>query len=444
MPVEICAVGGYNEVGRNCTAIKIDDEVIIFDMGIYLESYIRFTEDEDIINLKAEDLIKENAIPNPAPIESWKDKVKAIIPSHAHLDHIGAIPFLSSRFNAPIIATPFTLAVIKAILKDEKMKLPNELITLNAGATFKISENIRVEFIHMTHSTPQTVIVALHTKYGVILYANDFKFDMSPVLEKKANVDRLSELGKKGVFALVCESTYADTAIKMPSESIAREMLRDVLLGIDSRKKGVIVTTFSSHIARLKSIIECGKKMNRKVVFLGRSLAKYAYAAEEVNLVHFSKEVDIIKYSSKIKRAIRKMVKEGKHKYLIVVTGHQGEPKATLAKMVDNTIEFPFSPEDHVVFSCKTIPTPINIENRRIIEQKLKDRHVRIFKDIHVSGHAGREDLRDMLKYVNTKHLIPSHGFEEKRAAFRDLALEMGHDKKNVHLLSNGKSVILD
>ena len=175
MPVEICTVGGYDEVGRNCTAVKIDDEVIIFDMGVYLENYIRFTQDEDIIGVH---------------------KIKAIIPSHAHLDHIGGLPFLASQFGVPIIGTPYTISVIKAILKDEKIKLNNSLQVLNAGSKLQLTKNITVEFVNMTHSTPQTVMVALHTKYGVIVYANDFKFDLHPVLGKKADVERLAELGR--------------------------------------------------------------------------------------------------------------------------------------------------------------------------------------------------------------------------------------------------------
>jgi len=444
MGIEICGIGGYTEVGRNCTAIKVDDEVIICDMGIYLESYIRFTEDEDIINLNPDELISVGAIPDVTKIDKWKNKVKAIVPSHAHLDHIGGLAFLAGRFNAPIIGTPFTISVFNAILRDEKIKPKNKVVTLNAGSKYKISENITIEFINMTHSTPQTVTIAIHTKYGIIIYANDFKFDNQPVLGKKPDYDRLRELGKQGVFALICESTYARDAIKMPSESVAKEMLRDVLLGTDTRKKAVIVTTFSSHIARLKSIIEFGKKMNRKIVFLGRSLAKYALAAEDIGLVNFSKQVEIVKYSSKIKRKLKKIMADGKHKYLLVVTGHQGEPKATLSKMINEKMDFKLSAEDLVIFSCKTIPTPINIENREHLERTLKDMNVRIFKDIHVSGHAGREDLRDMINMIKPKHLIPSHGFSEMREALQGLALEMGYDKKRIYLIEDGKTIILE
>ncbi len=442
--VEICAVGGYNEVGKNMTAIKVGDDVVILDMGIHLENYIRYTEDEDIRNLSAKELIREGAIPDISVIDKWRKKVKAIIPTHAHLDHVGAIPFLSNKFNAPILCTPFTSAVINAIIRDEKIKLKNKIKTLNANSVYHVSKDLKIEFINMTHSTPQTVMVALHTKDGIIIYANDFKFDNYPTLGKKPNFKRLEEIGKKGVLALIMDCTRAQQSVKTPSESVAKEMLRDVMIGTNSKGKAVIVTTFSSHLARLKSIIAFGKKMNRKIVLLGRSLAKYVNAGEEIGIINFSKEVEIVKFGKQIKRRLKKIMKEGKEKYLIVVTGHQGEPKSTLAKMIDKKFDFFFDKEDHVVFSCTVIPTQINIQNRDYIERVLRDYGVRVFKDIHVSGHAGREDLRDLINMVKPKHLIPAHGERSMELALVDLAVEIGYDKKkHVHLMQDGQMLAL-
>src|SRR3990167_4818317 len=237
----------------------------------------------------------------------------------------------------------------------------------------------------MTHSTPHTVMIALHTKEGVILYANDFKFDLFPTLGKTPNFRRLEELGKQKVLALICDSTYASDARKMPSESIAKEMLKEVMLGIESKNKHVVVTTFSSHIARLNSIVEFGQKMNRKIVFMGRSMAKYVKAAEATGIANFTGKVEILKYSNQIRRRLKK-ISADRGKYLMVVTGHQGEPKSTLSKMMSPEFKFNLMPEDHVIFSCKTIPTPTNIENRKRLESDLKSRHVRIFKDVHESG----------------------------------------------------------
>ena len=367
MPIEICSVGGYNEVGKNCTAIKVDDEVFILDMGIHLEPYIKFTEDEDILNINSNELVKVGAIPNLSVIKKWIKKTKAIIPTHAHLDHVGAIPYLGNSFRAPIFCTPYTTAVIRAILRNEKIQLKNPIKTLNINSSYQVTKDIKIEFINITHSTPQTVMVAMHTKHGIILYANDFKFDRYPTLGKKPDFKRLEELGEKGVLALICDSTYAADDKKMPSESVAKEMLRDVLLGTVSKNNIIVVTTFSSHLARLKSIIEFGKKLHRKIVFLGRSLDKYVKAGEEIGIINFSKDVEIVKYGKHIKKRLKQIEKDRK-KYMLVVTGHQGEPKATLSKMAQGIFKFRFQPEDHIIFSCKTIPTPTNIHNREVLE----------------------------------------------------------------------------
>lgn len=441
--IEIHSVGGYNEVGKNCTALKIDDEVILLDLGIHLESYIRYTQDEDIINLNGSELMKVGAVPNINVIDKLNNKVKAIIPTHAHLDHIGAIPYLSNKFDCPVIGTPYTTAVLKSILKDEKISIRNEILTINPNSTYNISKNIKIEFVSMTHSTPQTVMVAIHTKYGVIIYANDFKFDFYPVLGKKPDFKRLEELGKKRVVLLIVDSTYANDDKKTPSEAVAKQMLRDVLIGTDSKGKAVFVTTFSSHLARLKSIIDLGKKLNRKILFLGRSLSKYVWAGEDIKIINFSKDVEIVRYREKMKKWLKK-VEMNREKYLVVVTGHQGEPKAILSGLVDNKFPFRFQKEDHVIFSCKTIPAQINIENREVLERKLKDRRVRIFKDIHVSGHAAREDLRDLINLVKPKHIIPAHGDEKMTAGLANLAFEMGYKKDNVHIMRDGGKKIIE
>ena len=437
--IEICTVGGYNEVGKNMTAVKVDDEVVIFDMGVHLDSYIKYTEDEDLHDISAAELIKVGAIPDDSVISDWRKMVRAIIPTHAHLDHIGAVPFLSNKYDAPIICTPYSAEVLKALLKDEKLKLNNKIRVLSPNSTLKISETMKVEFINMTHSVPQTIMVALHTKYGTIIYANDFKLDDSPIMGKKPNYKRLRELGDQKVAVLIIDSIYASEHKKTPSESVAKEMLRDVLLSVDSKGKAVIVTTFSSHLARLKSIVEFGKRMNRKIVFLGRSLAKYIEAGENINLVNFSKEGKIFKYANEAKSGLRKIMKDGREKYLIVVTGHQGEPKSILSRMVGGTLPFDFKKEDHVVFSCTIIPTSVNFANREKIEGDLRKFGVRIFRDIHVSGHAAREDHRDLINLTRPEHLIPAHAELAKRSAMAELASEMGYAPSKVHLVKNGQ-----
>ncbi len=440
---ELRAVGGYNEIGKNATAVKIGDDAFMFDCGLHMENFIQYTEDEKLISANSNDLIKIGAVPDISQINDWRPNLRGILPSHAHLDHIGAIPYLANQLKAPIASTPFTTEVIKTILGDEEIKIRNHIRTVQPNGMVKLSNDVKVEFIHVTHSTPHSSMVALHTKEGIILYANDFKLDYSPTLGPKPNTKRLEELGNMGVRALIADSTNATVPSKTPSEAVARQMLEDVLLGVNNKGKALIVTTFSSHIARLKSIIEMGKRLNRKVVFLGRSLHKYSMAAQRVGLVNFSKEVYMAKYKKQIGKELNAIMQK-KGKYLMVVTGHQGELGSTLSRMASGELKFKFDPEDHVVFSCRTIPTATNIRNRGRLENDLRAKHARLFLDIHTSGHAAREDLRDLIHMVKPKNIIPSHGSIEMRKAFASLAQEMGYSVgKNVHMMKDGESLRL-
>ncbi|MEM4245344.1 MAG: MBL fold metallo-hydrolase RNA specificity domain-containing protein, partial [Candidatus Nanoarchaeia archaeon] len=226
-------------------------------------------------------------------------------------------------------------------------------------------------------------------------------------------------------------------------EKVAREMLKDVMLGTGNDNNAVIATTFASHIARLKSIYDFGVELDRKVVFLGRSMMKYILAAEKLNLVKF-KKAQVVGYANKVKKKLLEIEREGRSDYLIVCTGGQGEPGSVLSRMTTNQLPFEFMADDHVIFSCKTIPVPINQANRAVLEGRLKKRKVRIFTDIHVSGHAGREDLRDLIKLVKPEHIIPAHGNMSMLTALGELATEMDYQLgKNVHITGNGQVLSL-
>ncbi|MBI4017253.1 MAG: RNase J family beta-CASP ribonuclease [Candidatus Aenigmarchaeota archaeon] len=445
MHVEICPVGGFGEIGKNMCAVRVDDEVVIFDMGLHMPNYVKYTEEEreEVIKINPSELKRVNAIPDDMVIDDWRKMVKAIIPSHAHLDHVGAIPYLAGVFDAPVVCTPFTARVITAILRDDKIRLPNKIVELEPNAKIQLTKNLAVEFIHVTHSTPQTVFIALHTPYGVVLYATDFKIDLNPVLGKKFDMQRVEKL-KGNVLVAIIDSLYSQDNKKTPCESVVREMLRDVLLGVESKNNAVIVTTFSSHIARIKTIIECASQLNRKVVLLGRSMAKYALAAEDAGIYDVSKFAEIVAYGSKVRKKMKEIEKTGRNKWLLVVTGHQGEPNSMLTKIADKKVPFLLKKEDLVVFSCNIIPVPVNIEHRKILEEKLSDTGVRMFKDIHVSGHASREDMRELIKAIQPKNLIPVHSAKAGIDGFVSLCTELGYEKgKTVHALVNGQRLII-
>ncbi len=445
MPIEICTVSGFAEVGRNMTAIKVDDEVVICDMGLHLENYIRVTDDEeeDVVKLSRASLIKAKAVPDDGAISDWKGKVKAIVPSHAHLDHIGAIPFLASHYDAPIIGTPYTIQVLTHILRDGNMQIPNKLKAVDVNGKVSVSKKIQVEFVNITHSTPHTALVVIHTPYGNVVYANDFKLDDTPVLGKPPNYARLKELGNAGILAAFIDCTNSGEDRKTPSEKVAKEMLTDVLMSQNRIGKGIIVTTFSSHIARLKSIIELGQKMGRKVVILGRSMGKYITAAEEINLVSFSSKADIVRFSSKVGDKLRKIDRDGKEKYLIVCTGHQGEPKSVLSRIASGLLSFNLGPQDAVVFSCRVIPTPTNRANRERLESHLRKSNVRMFRDVHQSGHASGEDVRELIELLRPKHIIPAHGEKRMKESLRLIALRLGYPEKQIHLVHDGQRIAL-
>jgi ribonuclease J len=305
------------------------------------------------------------------------------------------------------------------------------------------SGKYEIEFINMTHSTIQCSCVAVHTPEGIVLYANDYKLDNSPTFGDKPNYKRMKELSKKGIKVLIVDCLYAPDDRKTPSEKIAKGLLEDVLFTTENRNSGMIISTFSSHIARLKTITEFGARLNREVVFLGRSLGKYMEAARKVGKAQFAKNVKIYTYRRQVEKILSKVNRDRK-RYLVVCTGHQGEPGSILDRIARGDVPLKLSKEDHIIFSSKTIPTPENILSRKQLEERLKKHHVRIFDNVHVSGHGGREDLRDFITLTNPKHIIPSHGELAKREAGASLAVEKGYKLgKNVHLIGNGKCLDL-
>jgi ribonuclease J len=446
MALEIIGIGGYDEVGKNMTVVKYNDEAVILDCGFHLPSLVEFDANGgDRRNLTTKGLQTLGAIPDDTILDSFSDKIKAIIPSHCHLDHVGAIPYIEKKYNAPIVGTPYTIEVIKTLARDEKIKINNKIISKKTGSTYTVSKNIKVEFIRMTHSTLDVATLAVHTPDGVVMYTNDFKLDNQPTMGGKPDYNRLKKIGKEGnVKALIVDSLYSSKSGKTPSESVAREMLKDVMFGADNKGHAIFVTSFASHIARLRSMVEFGKKLNRKVVFLGRSLNKYVRSAEAVGLANFSKDVEIMTYARQVEQKLHQIEKK-KEKYLVVCTGSQAEPNAILTRIGDRKLPFKFEHDDHVIFSCKTIPVAPNIENRERLENSLSRNGVRIFKDVHVSGHGSREDIRDMIDMVKPEVIIPGHG-DKKRITghIEDLANLLGFKTgENLRFLNNGKKTVL-
>jgi len=442
--ISIVAVGGYNEVGRNMTAIRIGKDIVVMDMGLRLDR-VQIHEDTDVESLHASDLIAMGAIPNDSIMESIDGKVRAIACTHGHLDHIGAISKLAHKYRAPIVATPFTADLINQEIKSERIfGVNNPVRAMAAGERFRVTEEIELEFIRVQHSIVDAVFIAIHTDRGIILYANDFKIDRSPTLGEPPDFARLRALGREGVLALITETTNAGISGKTPSEQIAKDLVWDALIGTEESRSGVLVTTFSSHIARIKAIIEAAHKMGRKPVLLGRSMDKYWNTAVRTGYASRD-DVAVFGRRKSVDKAMKRILSEGKEKYLPIMTGHQGEPGAILSRVANGETDYTIESGDKVVFSAGIIPQPLNMSNRATVETKLKMRGARIYDNVHVSGHACREDHWELLRMINPEHVIPSHGNLVTHGNYLMIAEETGYSLgSNIHLVRNGQELLID
>jgi ribonuclease J len=443
--IGIVAVGGYNEMGRNMTAVVIGEDIIILDMGIRLDR-VQIHEDAEIDRMHSLELIDMGAIPDDTIMRDVNGTVRAIVCTHGHLDHIGAIPKLAHRYNAPIISTPYTTALIRQQIEEEKkFKVNNPLVSVRAGDSYDITDTIRVEFISIPHSIIDSVIAVIHSPYGSIMYACDFKLDRAPTIGASPNFKILKDLGRNGVLAMIVETTNSSRSGKTPSETIAKEMLRDVLLGTEESHVGMVVTTFASHIARLNAIIEIAEEMGRIPVFMGRSMEKYLVAAHDLGFITLPKNVEIYGQRKDVDRALKKIMAEGKEKYLPVVTGHQGEPGSILVRISNGETPFEVESGDRIIFSANIIPSPMTRANRYALETKLRMRGARIYDDVHVSGHAYREDHWELLRMVQPTNVIPAHGDLAMHSAYIEMAEDAGYVLgETVHLLRNGEILFLE
>jgi ribonuclease J len=437
--VKMYALGGVDEAGRNMMAFEIGEEIVICDMGLQLSNLVRYNDEVDKMDLNG--LIEKNIVADPKLLMDKAEKVKAIIVSHAHLDHVGAVQYMANLFpNAPIYGSPFTIEVLKVLMKSQRtvsQPLKNKFIKVNVNSTFSLPSGIEVEFVNVTHSIPQTSIIAIHAPEGIIMYANDFKFDNRPALGQRSNYQRLKELDEKGIKLLVVDSVRSNLKRKTLSEIVVKEMLRDIFIETDIvDTKGVIITTFASHITRLKSIMELTSELGRKLVFMGRSMSKYCKAAKNAGIIDFKEKGVVICESPAEVNKWLDIINKNKTEYVIVCTGHQGEDNAIMSRIAEGRTPYELKSDDKIVFSSEVIPTQINIEQSQILHSKLEAYNCKIFKDIHVSGHASREDHRDLLGMIHPKHIVPVHGHVRLKEGLIELAEELGYEQgKNLWVL---------
>ena len=444
MEIEIATIGGFEEVGRQMTAVRVGSDIVIFDMGLDL-SKILLHDDIETERMHSLDLIDMGAIPDDRVMSNLPGDVKAIVPTHGHLDHIGAITKLAHRYNAPIIATPVTLELVRQLIQsEEKFKVNNDLVAMNAGDRIPLSDTLELEFVNVTHSIIDAINPVLHTPEGAIIYGLDKRMDHTPTLGDPIDMKRFKELGNEWVLCYIEDCTNANVKGRTPSEAVAKQHLKDVMFSMADYKGGIVATTFSSHIARVASIVEFAQEIGRQPVLLGRSMEKYSGTAERLNFVEFPGDLGMYGHRKSVDRTFSRIMKEGKEKYLPIVTGHQGEPNAMLTRMGKGETPYELSEGDKVIFSARLIPEPTNEGQRYQAETLLRMRGARIYDDVHVSGHCSQEGLYEMLTTLKPTHIIPAHQTIAGASGYVNIARKQGYVLgRDIHISYNGNRISL-
>jgi ribonuclease J len=444
MEIEIATIGGYEAVGRQMTAVRAGDDVVIFDMGLNL-SKVLIHDNVETERMHSLDLIDMGAIPDDRVMSDLEGDVQAIVPTHGHLDHIGAISKLAHRYDAPIVATPFTIELVKQQIKgEEKFGVQNDLIKMEAGETMSIGERNELEFVNVTHSIIDAINPVLHTPEGAIVYGLDKRMDHTPVIGDPIDMKRFREIGREGVLCYIEDCTNANKKGRTPSESVARRHLKDVMQSVEDYDGGIVATTFSSHIARVKSLVEFADDIGRQPVLLGRSMEKYSGTAERLDFVDFPEDLGMYGHRKSVDRTFKRIMNEGKENFLPIVTGHQGEPRAMLTRMGRGETPYELDDGDKVIFSARVIPEPTNEGQRYQSEKLLGMQGARIYDDIHVSGHLNQEGHYEMLDALQPSHVVPAHQDMAGYSSYVNLAEDMGYQVgRDLHVTRNGNMIQL-
>ncbi len=413
--LKIIPLGGIEEIGKNITVFEYGEDIIIVDCGL------AFPED-DMLGI---DLV----IPDFTYLEKNKERIRGLVITHGHEDHIGAIPYLLSKINIPIYATKLTAGLISHKLEEHKLLRSTKLKTVNQGQTIVLGK-IRVEFIRSCHSIPDAVALAIHTPAGTIVHTGDFKIDYTPIDDEKMDFGRLAELGNKGVLALMSDSTNAERRGYTMSESTVGEVLDKLFFNCTKR---IVVATFASNVHRVQQIVNSAVLNNRKIAVCGRSMINMISTAMELGYINVPEnvfiDIDMIKNYTD-------------DQLVIITTGSQGEPMSALTRMASGDHKkVTITSNDLVIISANPIPG-----NEKYIAKVIDDLMqigaeviYSSLEDIHVSGHACQEEQKLMLSLVRPKYFIPVHGEYRQLIAHSETAKKVGYDNDNIFLMKNGR-----
>ena len=415
--LKIIPLGGLNEIGKNMTVFEYKDEIIVVDCGL------AFPEDDMLgVDLVIQDI---------SYLEKNKDKVKALFITHGHEDHIGAIPYFLKKINVPIYGTKLTLGLIKAKLIEHHLEKSTKLKQVEPRDEITL-KHFKVEFIRMTHSIADSAGLAIKTPFGTIIHTGDFKIDYTPIDSKPMDFGRIAQLGEEGVLLLMSDSTNAQRDGYTMSESIVGREFDKIFTNC---KKRIIVATFASNIHRMQQIMNSAVKCKRKVAVVGRSM---------VNVVSVSKELGYLEVPDGTIIDIDKINNYNPEELLIITTGTQGEPMSALSRMsAGEHKKVQITPDDLIIFSSSAIPGNEKSIDKVIDELEKLGAEViyNELADVHVSGHACKEELKLMLSLTKPKYFMPVHGEYRFLKMHGELAVSTGTPKENIFIMENGRTL---
>ncbi len=416
--LKIIPIGGLEQIGMNITAFEYEDSIVVVDCGLAFPA-------DDMLGI---DLV----IPDITYLKENADKVKGLMITHGHEDHIGAIPYVIKEMNIPIYATKLTMGIIEHKLKEHNLTNAVKRKVVKFGQSINLGQ-FRIEFIKTNHSIVDAAALAIYSPAGTVVHTGDFKVDYTPVFGDAIDLQRFAEIGKKGVLALMCDSTNAERPGFTQSEkTIGRTF--DTLFE-EHKNTRIIIATFASNVDRVQQIINSAYKFDRKVVVEGRSM---------VNIIETATSLGYLNIPENTLIDIEQLKNYPDEKTVIITTGSQGESMAALSRMAGSMHrKITIGPGDTVIFSSSPIPGNEKAVTHIINELMQKGADV-IFQDVHVSGHACQEEIKLIYALVQPKYAIPVHGEYKHLRAQAKIARELGVEKDNIFILSSGDVLELD
>ncbi len=413
--LKVIPLGGLQEIGKNITVFEYGDDIIVVDCGL------TFPED-DMLGI---DLV----IPDISYLTKNRERIRGVILTHGHEDHIGAMPYFLKEINVPVYGTKLTLGLLKYKLEEHRLLSTTEMIDVEPGRSVQLGA-FKVEFIRTNHSIADSVALALHTPVGIVVHTSDFKIDYTPIEGKATDLARLSDLGKRGVLLLMCDSTNAERPGYTMSERTVGETFEEIFMDAKSR---IIVASFASNVHRIQQVIDAACKFNRKVTVVGRSM---------VNVVNVAMELGYLNVPEGTMIDVALIDKYPADKMVIVTTGSQGEPMSALSRMaVNEHKKVEIEPGDLIIISASPIPGNEKSIFKVINElfKKGADVIYESLADVHVSGHACQEELKLIHNLVKPKFFMPVHGEYRHLKQHANLAARMGMRTENIFVMEIGR-----